>query len=125
MSQFCLELFEPAGARHNGGPALVDHAMTLEAAQQLEDVQLRPSYVQCYAGPGAPKQAIVGRGSAHPVGQAVLLACGHFRIIRDWGILPAMGRKRPQRAACGLCRLRYAPRQCDADEVERLRSEVA
>jgi hypothetical protein len=78
--------------------------MTLDEAQQLDDVMRRPSYLQRYPGPGAPLQAIVGIGRAGPVGRFVHLACGHWREITSYDLMPVMGRKQPVSARCGLCR---------------------
>jgi hypothetical protein len=57
-----------------------------------------------HAGAGAPLRAITGLGGAGPVGRLVKLACGHWREIRDYDLMPLLGRKRPVRARCGLCR---------------------
>ena len=58
---------------------------------------------QIYSGPSAPLREIVGVGDLGAVGQWVLLACTHWKQIRDYHIMPAMGRRRPLRARCGLC----------------------
>jgi hypothetical protein len=58
---------------------------------------------QMYSGRTAPLRLIVGVGDQGVVGQWVLLECGHWRQIRDYNIMPAMGRKRPVRARCGPC----------------------
>lgn len=96
---------------HNGGPAL--EALTLDEAQELDRVQLRPSHVQRHAGAGSPLRAIVAIGRPGPIGRWTLLACGHWREIRDFDIMPAMGRRRPISARCGCCRLGYLPAPAD------------
>ena len=94
--------------------------MTLEEAQQLDRLELRPSHVQRYAGAGSPMRRIVGVAGQGCVGTYVLLSCGHWREIRDYLIMPAMGRKRPTSARCGCCRLGYLPRPADTARVAEL-----
>jgi hypothetical protein len=90
---------------HNQGPPL--GGLSLDEAQELADVRLRPSYVQRYAGPGSPLRSIVAVRSGDSFGRWVSLSCGHMRAIRDWDLMPVMGRKRPSAARCGCCRLGY------------------
>jgi hypothetical protein len=94
--------------------------LTLEEAQQLECVQLRPSHVQRHCGAGSPMRPIVGVGRLGPIGTWVLLDCGHWREIRDYNIAPMLGRKRPVQARCGCCRLNYLPRPSDLVRVAEL-----
>jgi hypothetical protein len=105
--------------RHNGGPPLED-ALTLQEAQTLPDIQLRPSYVQRYAGAGSPLRPIVGLGRHGSFGQWTLLKCGHWREIRDYNIAPALGRNRPKASRCGCCRLGYLPTPEDKARAEEL-----
>ena len=107
------------GPGHNGGPP-IDDLVSIDEAQQRADVQRRPSYLQRYAGAGAPLMSIVGLGRQGCLGRWVLLRCGHWREIRDYDLLPALGRSRPQHARCGLCRERIAPAAADLAEAERL-----
>ena len=104
---------------HNGGPPLED-LVTLEQAQQHPQVQRRPSYLQRYAGPGAPLVDIVGLGGLGVFGRWVLLRCGHWREIRDYDLLPLLGRAHPVRARCGLCREGIAPAAADLETALRL-----
>lgn len=78
--------------------------LSLSEAQELPDVRKQPSYLQRYPGPNAPMRAIVGVGRHGPVGRFVLLECDHWREITSYDFLPLMGRKRPVKARCGLCR---------------------
>jgi hypothetical protein len=104
---------------HNGGPQL--GGLSLAEAQERPEVHLRPSHLQRYAGQGAPMRRIVGVGDGHgAIGQPVLLACGHWREIRDWAIMPLMGRKRPTQARCGCCRLGYLPSASGVARVAEL-----
>jgi hypothetical protein len=96
--------------------------LTLDEAQALPTVQLRPSHVQRYAGAGAPLRRIVGVCGHGAIGRVVLLACGHHREIRDWTIMPLMGRERPVQARCGCCRLGYLP---DPDALRRAHQLIA
>ncbi len=107
------------GSGHNGGPP-IDERVSIGEAQQRADVQRRPSYLQRYAGADAPQRSIVGLGSQGCLGRWVLLGCGHWREIRDFDLLPALGRSQPQRARCGLCRERIAPAAADLAEAQRL-----
>lgn len=109
-----------AGARrgHNGGPRL--DALTLAEAQDLDNVERRPSYVQRYCGSGSPRRAIVGIAGLDAFGRRVLLDCGHYRVIRDFDLMPALGRKPPTAARCGCCRLGYLAEPADLATVERL-----
>ena len=59
--------------------------------------------LQRYPGRSAPLQAIVGLGDTGALGRWVLLECRHWREIRDYDLLPALGRRRPVHARCGLC----------------------
>jgi hypothetical protein len=94
--------------------------LTLEEAQELDRLELRPSHVQRYAGAGSPMRAIVGVGGLSCFGTATLLECGHWREIRDYALMPLMGRKRPTKARCGCCRLGYLPRPSDTVRVAEL-----
>jgi len=108
----------------NGGPALDDDAWrTLEEAQADPDVHKRPSHLQRYCGPGSPAHAIVGLGELGALGRWALLACGHWREIRDWDLMPAMGRKRPTKARCGCCRMQIKPRARDVQAAADLHRE--
>lgn len=103
----------------NGGPALDDAPTwrrTVEEAQADPKVERRPSYLCRYAGKGAPARVIVGVAGQGAFGTRVLLACGHWREIRDYLYLPELGRKRPTRARCGLCREAIQP---DADSLAK------
>lgn len=60
--------------------------------------------LQRYSGPGAPLREIIGLGALGAVGRWVLLDCEHWREIHGYDLLPAIGRKRPTRARCGVCR---------------------
>jgi hypothetical protein len=59
--------------------------------------------LQRYPGPGAPLRTIMRLGPCGAFGRWVLLECKHWREIRDYEILPILGRKRPTRSRCGLC----------------------
>ena len=109
------------GIGHNNGPEICD-GLTLDEAQALEVVQLRPSYVQRYAGPGAPLREIVGVAGYGSFGRWVLLECGHYREIRDYGMQALTGKKVPTKSRCGCCRLNYAPRAADVAKAEELKS---
>jgi hypothetical protein len=61
------------------------------------------SQKQIYSGTSAPLRGIVGLGDHGGVGRWVLLDCTHWKQIRDFDIMPAMGRRQPVRARCGLC----------------------
>jgi hypothetical protein len=90
-----------SGVGHNQGPPL--DGLSIAEAQELDTVQLRPSHVQRHAGPGSPLRRIT-HIAMH---DWVLLDCEHWRYIRDFNIMPTMGRKRPSSARCGCCRLGY------------------
>ena len=111
----------PRPIGHNGGLPLRD-LITLEEAQQRAEVQRRPSYLQRYAGPGSPLVEIVGVGGLGPLGRFVLLRCGHWREIRDYDLLPIIGRAHPERARCGLCHEGIAPAAADLETAARLAS---
>jgi hypothetical protein len=96
---------------HNAGPPL-DEGLSLAEAQALPKVQLRPSHVQRHCGPGSPLRPIVGVGEHG----WVLLGCGHWRQIRDWGITPPA--ERPRQSRCGCCRLGYQAHPADKRTAE-------
>lgn len=98
--------------------------LTLDQAQELDDVFLRPSHVQRYAGRDSPLQKVVGIGGHGPVGRLLLLGCGHWREIRDWDLGRLVGNKPEQRQArCGLCRLGYEPEPPDLARATALSSK--
>jgi hypothetical protein len=76
----------------------------IEEAQQLADVQKRPSHLARYPGPGAPLRPIIAEGHLGPIGRWVLLECRHWREIIHYDLLPVEGKKKPVRERCGLCR---------------------
>ena len=90
---------------HNQGPPL--GGLSLVEAQELADVSKRPSYLQRYCGPGAPMRRITHVAEVDSFGRWVRLDCGHMRCIRDWDLMPVIGRKRPSTSRCGCCRLGY------------------
>lgn len=102
------------GIGHNSPP------MTLDDAQKLAKVTLRPSHVQRHCGPGSPLRQIAGIGELGSIGRWVLLACGHMREIRDYDLYPSMGRPKPRWARCGCCRLNYLANDDDVAEAKRL-----
>lgn len=118
MTQLALGLDEPA-PRGNGGPPLDDDWISLEEAQASETVSDRPSYLTRYCGPGAPKRRIVAEGGPGALGTWLLLECGHWRDLRDWETMPALGRRRPTHTGCGCCRMRIRPAATSVAEAER------
>jgi hypothetical protein len=106
---------------HNNGPPLDDGPLTMDEAQKLRSVDLRPSMVQRYAGRGSPLRPIVALGQLGPLGRWALLSCGHWREIRDYDLIPIRrdGRKQPTKARCGCCRLGYLPDPADLATVAK------
>lgn len=80
------------------------NSLTLAEAQALPSIRKRPSYLQRYPGPNAPLREIVHVGHLGSFGRWVLLECDHWREIRDYDLLPLMGRPKPKKSRCGLCR---------------------
>lgn len=104
---------------HNQGPPLTD-GLTLDEAQELPQVHLRPSHVQRYCGKKSPLRRIVGCGGHGIVGFMVLLECGHWRDVFNLDIRIMLGQRRPESARCGLCRLGYVPDGNDKQNADAL-----
>ena|SRR5690349_10494584 len=121
------DLFSRLG--HNGGPPLDDARIepswlfSMDEAQAREDVNLRPSMLQRYAGTNSPKRLIVGYLGVGSLGAWLLLECGHPKDVRDWHTKRALGKPTPTHVRCGCCRERIKPDDRLLAEVERLRNE--
>jgi hypothetical protein len=111
---------------HNGGPKIVDR-LTLAEAQELPDVDRRPSHVQRYSGKGSPLRAIVALGAYGSVGRFVLMECGHWKDSRAYGAdgfwAVSVGRKLPTKTRCGCCRLGYLPSPVDVETVRAFQAK--
>jgi hypothetical protein len=94
-------------------------------AERESDLSRRPAQLARYAGPGAPLRRIVGLGGSGAIGKRVLLLCGHWREIRDWEVMPLLGRQRPASARCGLCRAHIRPRPADAAQAAEFARQLA
>lgn len=110
-------------AGYNGGPPLDGGGLSLDAAQELAAVYLRPSHVQRHCGSGSPARKIVYHGKLGPIGRWLLLECGHWREVRDFQLRQCLGLPLPKRSRCGCCRLGYRPTEIDRRTAERLTRE--
>jgi hypothetical protein len=84
--------------------AAVLPGLTIEQAQALRDLRLRPSHVQRHPVPGSPMRTILSVHDATKYGRMVRLVCGHDREIRDYDL-----HNKPKSARCGCCKLNYGP----------------